>query len=191
MRIRHSLAPLVLLALLAGTASAKEIEGVEYPETQSAAGHSLKLVGVGLRTRWVFNVYTMGVYTASGRKSAGALVNTKEVKFLWLQMKRDVTGKKMAAALEEGIEKNRGEAGVADLRAEIDQLKAMFPKMCKEGVNIGITYIPGDSVIVTSNAKQRGKVSGAKVDDFAKALLQIWFGKKPADKSLKKSVLAD
>ena len=188
MRMSHCLAAFALVALTAGAASAKEIEGVEYPETQSVAGHSLKLVGVGLRSKWFANVYTMGVYSASGRKSASALVTTKEVKFLWIQMKRNVSGKKMASALEEGFEKNLGEAGLAAMRDRVDQLKVLFPKKCKEGQNIGITYIPGEGVTLTSNSKTRGKVAG---DDFAEALFKVWFGKKPADKDLKKSVLKD
>lgn len=188
MRKSLCLAAFSVVALASSAASALEIEGVDYPASQSIMGHSLKLVGVGLRSKWFFNVYTMGAYSASGRKSAKALVTAKEVKFLWIQMKRDVSGKKMAAALEEGFEKNLDEAALATMRERLDQMKKLFPKKCKEGQNIGITYIPGEGVTITADSKTRGKVAG---DDFAEALFRVWFGKKPADKSLKKSVLKD
>jgi hypothetical protein len=188
MRLARWSAVLVALALGAGSAAAKEIEGVDYPDTLNVGGHDLKLVGVGLRTKWFFNVYTLGAYSKSGRKSAGALVGGNEPKFIWLRMLRGIAASKMHDAIDEGFEKNVGEDKLPALKERINELKGYMPGKLKKGLDIGFTYIPGEGTIVTIGRTRKGVIAGA---DFAKGLFAIWFGRKPADKSLKKRVLAD
>ena len=55
----------------------------------------------------------------------------------------------------------------------------------REGDTIAIDFL-ADGVTVGVNGETRGKVAGP---GFAKALLKVWLGEKPADASLKKALL--
>ena len=69
---------LVFLALaLPLDAPALEIQGHDYPNALTVEGKALKLVGVGLREKWFFKVYTMGAYTESGKCDPTDLVNAE------------------------------------------------------------------------------------------------------------------
>src|SRR5438045_4049892 len=91
----------VALALFAGTAHAREIADVNYPDELNVAGNQLKLVGVGLRTKWFFKVYTLAAYQATPKKDAAHLIRSNEPKMIWLHMKRTISGDKMRDALDE------------------------------------------------------------------------------------------
>ena len=55
--MRALLMALMTIGLLAPVAAqSKEIEGVEFPESSSAAGSPVSLIGVGVRTKWMMNV---------------------------------------------------------------------------------------------------------------------------------------
>ena len=53
---------------------------------------------------------------------------------------------------------------------------------------VWLDYIPGHGTVVTIRGEQKGIIEGA---DFYTALLDIWLGEKPADKSLKKAMLGE
>jgi hypothetical protein len=48
--------------LLATSALAGELEGVSMPDDVSVEGHPLKLNGMGLRKKFIVNVYVAGLY---------------------------------------------------------------------------------------------------------------------------------
>ena len=169
------------LLLLAGSAAAKEIEGHSYQDELNVGGHPLKLVGVGLRTKWFFNVYTLGAYSKSGTRSARHLVNTDEPKFIWLRMMRSISAEKMNDAIDEGFEKNTPDGERAAFKERLDTLKSYMPATLKKHLHIGFTYRPGEGTLVTIGKTPKGTIAGA---DFARGLFSIWFGRKPVDKSL-------
>jgi hypothetical protein len=187
MRSFRYTAAVLALSLWAGTAQARTIEGVDFPEELNIAGHTVKLVGVGLRTRWWFNVYVMGAYQANPVKSARHLIKSDEPKFLWIKMLRSISGEKMRDALDEGMEKNVPEEARAKLKDRMDQFKAQFPEEIKKGLEIGFTYLPGKGTLGRIEKQEKGPFEGK---DFQEALWSVWFGKKPADKDLKKGILS-
>jgi len=176
----------VAFALGSAAANAKEIEGITYPDELNVGGHELKLVGVGLRTKWFFNVYTLGAYSKSGKKSASALVGANEPKFIWLKMMRGISAEKMNDAIDEGFENNVPDDQQAGLKERVNTLKSYMPKNLGKGLDVGFTYRPGEGTLVTVGKAPKGTIAG---EDFARGLFSIWFGRKPADKSLKRRVL--
>jgi hypothetical protein len=176
-----------LLAVLAAfPAHAREIEGVEYPEEIDVGGQMLRLVGVGLRTKWFFNVYTLGAYQKKAVQHPGHLIRSNEPKLLWIRMLRGIGGEKMREAIDEGVEKNTPEEKQAALKERVEQFKAAFPEKLRKGLDIGIAYLPGSGTTIKVGGETKARIAGA---DFMRALWAIWFGKKPADKDLKKGVL--
>ena len=57
----------------------------------------------------------------------------------------------------------------------------------KEGDTVAIDF-SADGISVSLNGEGRGKVPGAA---FARALLKVWLGDKPADAGLKKAMLGN
>lgn len=186
--VTRLLALALAVTLAAGTAHAKEIEGVSYPEDLNVAGHSLKLVGVGLRSKWFVNVYTMGVYMVTPKKEARHIIRKNEPKMLWLRMLRTISGEKLRDAIDEGIERNSSEETRAKIKGDVDTFKSYFPEKVTKGLDIGFTYLPAKGTIVRIGGDEKGTIGGAQ---FMRALWAIWFGRKPADKDLKNGVLGE
>ncbi len=185
----------VMLAVCAGTslaaaapAHARTIEGVDYPESTSAAGASVNLIGVGIRTKWMTNVYAMGVYSATAKKASGHIVQADEPKLLWLHMLRGIGGDKMRDAIDDGLEKNTSEAERAKLQADIDRVKAAFPASIAKGLVIQFAYSPAKGTTLKIGGADKVNVPGKA---FMVAMWSIWFGGRPADKDLRDAVLAN
>ncbi len=78
-------------------------------------------------------------------------------------------------------------AEMADMKVPAEQLAGIMKSIGKvrEGDTIAIDF-SAEGVALSLNGEARGKVAGA---NFAKALLKVWLGDKPADASLKKALL--
>jgi hypothetical protein len=89
--------------------------------------------------------------------------------------------------MDEGLRNNHSPAELADMKPQADQLAGIMKGIGKarEGDTIAIDF-SADGVTVGLNGETRGKVAGP---GFAKALLKVWLGDKPADASLKKALL--
>lgn len=181
------LAALLLLAALAAPeAQAKSIEGFDFPETRTVGGETLSLVGVGLRTKWFVSVYVIGVYQKTVKKDAGHLVNSDEPKYLWIHMLRGISGDKMRAAIDDGLEANSSDEIRTRIAPLTDKLKAAFPERIRQDMDIGFAYTPGKGTALSIGKNDKVSLPGK---DFMVAMWSIWFGRKPADKALKKGVL--
>ena len=108
--------PLALcLALLAGSASAREVAGVEVAESMPLGGTELSLNGAGLRRATIFNVkvYVGALYLAVSARDPEAIVGSDEPKGVRMRFVRDVSKGKIMDAFREGFEKNVGTAAAA------------------------------------------------------------------------------
>lgn len=182
-----AIAPLLLIACLgfAAPAQARTVQGYDLPDTLKLGGQSLKLVGAGVRTKWFVNVYVMGVYQKTANAAAGHLINSDEPKYLWLHMMRGIGGDKMRDAIDDGLEANASEAVLLEIGADVTKLKAAFPGSIRKGLDIGFWYQPGKGTTLRLDGKAKLTAPG---DRFMVAMWSIWFGRRPADKGLKKSV---
>ena len=73
------------------------------------------------------------------------------------------------------------------MKAASEQFAALMKCIgkVKEGDTVALDFSV-DGVAVSLNGESRGKVAGAA---FARALLKVWLGDKPADAALKKALL--
>ncbi|MSQ81875.1 MAG: hypothetical protein EXR77_03035 [Myxococcales bacterium] len=168
------------------TAWARQIEGVDFPESTSAAGAAVNLVGVGIRTKWMTNVYAMDVYAANAKKSSAHIVNADEGKLLWLHMLRGISGDKMRDAIDDGLEKNTSEADLLRIKADVERVKAVFPVAIAKGLVIQFAYSPAKGTTLKIGGSDKVTVPSKA---FMVAMWAIWFGKSPADKGLRDGVL--
>ncbi|MCA9543636.1 MAG: chalcone isomerase family protein [Myxococcales bacterium] len=182
--MRLALALLALFALpLSAHALGVDDTKVDYPNTVTVAGKTLRATGAGLREKAWVNVYTIASYVDADAKFKGAdgLVQADAVKVLHLIMQRDVSGEKMADATKEAFRKNTPSGYDAELGQLVSWLKG---KEAKEGEHIKFTYVPGQPLVCSRSG------STIKLGDagFATAFWKIYFGGKPADGDVKKAL---
>ena len=189
-RIRSLLTAVLTLCLLFifTPSSAREVKGINFPESVSINGTTCKLMGVGIRKKLIINVYLGALYLAQPSQSPAQVISSNQVKrvvihFLYSELGTD----QLVEAWNEGFEKNSG-SSVTALKAKINRFNSFFTEPMKKGETIILTYIPekGTEVVVKDSVK--GIIEG---QDFMEALFSIWFGSHPPSDGLKEGMLGD
>jgi Chalcone isomerase-like len=172
--------------LVAGPALAREVAGVEVPDTVSVEGSGLVLNGVGLRRATMFNVkvYVGALYLPAPSKDPEAIVRADQPKSVHMLFKRKVGKDKIMEAFREGFEKNSA-AEAKGLQPALDRVATALPAELIEGAELSVTYVPGKGTTV---ACASGEVT-IEGKPFADALFRNWLGPHPADDDLKKAML--
>ena len=172
-----------LVAALALPTLARDVSGVQFPDTVAVGGQDLTLNGAGLRKRFVVKVYAGALYLPSPSKDAEAIVSADGPKRVRMVFLRDVDRKAILGAFREGFEKN----SASEAAALVPKLDLIAPAIgdVKSGGEITVTYLPGEGTTVVGPAGM-AKVEGKA---FADALFRNWLGPKPADDDLKKAML--
>ncbi|MCA1582312.1 MAG: chalcone isomerase family protein [Acidobacteria bacterium] len=185
MKYRSSMFALLIVAAASiATAAAPAAAGVTMPDTVTVEGKTLKLNGMGLRTKVVFKVYVAGLYLETPSKDAAAILAADEVKSMRLAVLRSLKGSQVMEAIEEGFEKN-SKAQMPALKPKLDRLGKIVPNV-EKGDDIVLTYVPGKGTVVTAKGAEKGVIEGK---DFADALFSVWLGANPIQEDLKKELL--
>ena len=174
-----------LLLLLSFAAGAAEVEGVKLEDRTQVEGRDVVLNGAGLRKRFVFKVYVMGLYLAQKTTDA---VNVAGPKRVSIHMLRDVGAEQFTEALVEGLRANLSEPDFRKLEPRVKELSDVMAQVgeAKKGMAIALDWT-GTETRVLVNGKPAGKpISG---EDFYRALLRIWLGEHPVQDDLKKALL--
>jgi hypothetical protein len=178
----------VALLVLAAPLAAMELAGVTLPDTITVGGTTLKLNGMGVRTKTFLKVkvYVAGLYLPTPNHDAAAIIAADEAKqvlmhFLYSKVEKE----KLTEAWREGFANNSA-AALPALKARLDQFCAFWPDMVSSQRAV-ITYVPGTGTRLEINGKEAGVIAGK---DFADAMFAVWLGAKPADSGLKAGMLA-
>jgi long-chain acyl-CoA synthetase len=187
MRIGISGVVLAACLLAAAPLQAAEVGGVRIEEQARAGNIDLVLNGAGIRTRIVFKVYVGALYVPKKTGNAAAVIDAKEPRRVVLHLLRDLDADSLFGALLDGLKKNHGDAEMAALKPDVDQLERIMRGIgnAKTGDVIGIDFT-SNGVAVAYNSQARGSVAG---ENFGRALLKVWLGDKPADADLKRAML--
>jgi hypothetical protein len=176
---------LALVVAFAFPGAAREIAGVELPERTNVSGHPLVLNGAGLRTRFFFKVYVIGLYLERPATDAAAILAVDGVRRAEIHVLRALSGSEIASAIGEVFERNAGDAGPR-LADRLRRFEAMFPPVERNDV-ILLTYVPGTGTRVVVTDKEVGVIDGK---DFADVLFSVWIGRNPVDPALRDALLA-
>ena len=175
-----------VLALSAGGALAAEISGIKLPDQVTLEGKTLKLNGAGIRAAKIlltFNVYAAGLYLENQIHDADAIASSDQLKSIQMVFMRDVSGKQMADAFQEGFEKNCV-AGCAELKPYIGKLQGLLKDM-KKGETMAYHFLPNGVELVI-----RGQKAGTIGDKaFTRQLIRCWIGKNPPNPELKEGLV--
>jgi hypothetical protein len=184
--VRKIIAATLFILTIATTAPAKEIGGVNLPDTLPAGKEQLILNGAGLRTKIFIKVYAGGLYLRKKDSDAPKIINADEPMAIRLHFIYDgVSHEQLIEAWNEGFAGATG-GNPAPLKESIDKFNSFFTEQARKGNIYDIIYTPGEGVTVIMKGKPMGTIKGL---DFKKTLFAIWLGEKPADNSLKQGML--
>ncbi|KAB2919746.1 MAG: hypothetical protein F9K30_16950 [Dechloromonas sp.] len=180
----------LLAALIAAPGlQAAEVAGVRIDDAVKVGGSDLVLNGAGLRSKLFIKVYVGALYVGQKAGTPAAIYDSPAPRRMLMRMLRDMDAETLHGALDEGLRNNLTPAELAAMQGPAGQLGALMKGIGKvrEGDAVAIDFT-ADGVSVSLNNQVRGAVPGA---DFARALLRVWLGDKPADASLKKALLGN
>lgn len=178
----------LLAALIASPGlQAAEVAGVKVDERIRVGSNELVLNGAGLRSKLFVKVYVGALYVGQKASTTAAIIEQNGPRRIVMRLLRDMDADTLHGALDEGLRNNLSAAELAEIKPQADQLAGVMKGIGKvrEGDSIAIDF-NGEGITVTLNADVKGKVAGGS---FARALLKVWLGDKPADASLKKALL--
>lgn len=166
---------------------AAEVAGVKVADSVKVGNSELVLNGAGLRSKLFIKVYVGALYVGQKAATPAAIYDSATPRRMVLRLLRDLDADSLHSALDEGLRNNHTPAELSEMKAQADQLGGIMKAMGKvhEGDTVIIDF-SAEGVVVSQNGEVRGKVAGG---GFAKALLKVWLGDKPADASLKKALL--
>src|SRR5512138_2499190 len=101
---------IVLSLLFPVIAAAAEIAGVKLDDKTQVESRELVLNGAGLRKRFIFDVYVIGLYLAEKKSDPTAAIAAPGPKRAAIHMLRNVGAEQFTEALVEGLRANHSEA---------------------------------------------------------------------------------
>jgi len=173
--------------LMASIAEAREVSGVNIPESMTAGDNSLILNGAGTRTKMWMSIYVAGLYLPEKMQNARKIIDAD----LPMAIKMHVisglmSAKKMENALRDGFEQSTN-GNIAPLKDRIEKFILAQKAELDKGDILEYVYIPGKGVSVFSKGKLAATVEGL---DFKKAVFGIWLCDDPCDEDLKEELLS-
>ncbi|HNZ65268.1 MAG TPA: chalcone isomerase family protein [Smithella sp.] len=175
-----------VVLILTSAGYAKEVGGINMPDTLAAGSDTLVLNGAGIRTKYFIKVYVSGLYLKQKGGDANAIMNADEPMAIKLQVISNmITSDKMKETVMEGF-KNSTNGNMAPYKDRIDAFVGVFKDNIKLGDVYDMIYVPGEGVKAYKNKQLKSTTKGL---DFKKILFGIWLSNKPADNKLKASML--
>ena len=187
-RSRTVAAALLVASLQIDDARGAEVAGVALDDRIAVAGVPLVLNGAGLRTRFMLEVYVIGLYVRARTTSADAVINAREARSVRLVMKRAVDAETIWENFNQGIRTNATPAELSVLEPRLAEVERAFREIgaVAEGDVVDIDFAADGTGVIRFRGEVKGAISGA---DLSRALLKIWLGAKPVQGDLKQALL--
>jgi hypothetical protein len=180
----------MVLAFCAQQTLAVVIDGVTVPENTKIDEQSLTLNGAGVRAKGfgLVKVYIAALYVPQKTNNAADIIKAKELRSIHLHMLRDVDANTMYDSLLDGLKANHSDSQMQGFATELTTLKTAFEqiKTAKKDEIIYLDFIPNTGTRIALQSTAITTIAG---NDFAAAMLSIWLGEKPVQKSLKAELL--
>jgi hypothetical protein len=169
--------------------AAVDVADVRFDDHATVAGRLLELNGAGLRTRYLFKIYTIGLYLPKKTSSADVAISEPGAKRLRFVMKRTVPADELVEAFEKALSANNSEAELAILDGRLDQFKKLLLSLGK--TNKDSEFLLDYEPDVGTHLTVDGEVKDAPIpgEDLFRALLRAWLGPRPVQNDLKDALL--
>lgn len=178
----------LLLSLMADTGLAREIEGIQVLETVTLTGTRNRLVlnGAGVRANFLTKLYVGALYLQQFSNNADAILQpTKPKRVALYILGGEGLKEKLAEDWQKGFRNNHTEPEFNAFKPQLAQFNGLFDKVVK-GDLVLLDYQQKSGTSVYINGQLKGTMPGK---EFNQALLKVWLGKDPIDKSLKQAML--
>jgi len=177
-----------LLMVAVQSIGAREIAGVDVPESAAITNKVLVLNGAGIRKKLFIKVYVAGLYLTVKRTTASEILADPGAKRIVMSfLYKEVSAERLVEGWNVGFADNNTTEELKGLQDRIDQFNALFSTV-RKGDTIQLDYMPNEGTQVWINDTMKGTVPG---EDFYRALLKIWLGTEPADADLKDAMLGN
>ncbi len=175
-----------VVLILTSVGYAKEVGGINMPDTLAAGTDTLILNGAGIRTKFFIKAYVTGLYLKKKNSDANAILNADEPMAVRIHIiSKLITSDKMKDATMEGFQ-NSTNGNIAPYKDKIDTFISVFADNIKINDVYDLVYTPAEGTQVYKNKQLKTTPKGR---EFKKVLFGRWLGIKPADKALKSQML--
>ncbi|MGM0453114.1 MAG: chalcone isomerase family protein [Thermodesulfobacteriota bacterium] len=183
---KRILIAMLVFFMMASLASARELQDVELPEKMEIDGKTVVLNGAGVRSVMFMKFYVGGLYLMDAETDEDVVMSADEPMAIRLHLIDDVDQDTMKKACNNGFKSATG-GNIEPIQPQIDKFLDCFSDPIKEGDIFDFKYKPGIGTKVYKYDDLRSTIKGL---DFKEAMFGIWLCDKPADKGLKKAMLA-
>lgn len=179
-----TLASALCLSSLAGAVT---VGGVALSEQVAAGIQPLFLNGAGVRSSFLFDVYTAALYTAAPSSDAQAVVHSNQPRRIQLTLLRRIDSSALLEALDEGLKANNTDSELAKLENALSQFRTIMKK-AGPGLDGDTVDLDFDAVGIAVSFKGQ-PLGRVQHPGLPAALLRVWLGDNPAQPSLKQALL--
>ena len=180
----------LLLMWVARVGTAREIDGVDFPdEVRLGQNALLRLAGAGVFRFFFMRYYVCGLYFAEGISGADAALQSDLPRRVELVALRRIAAFEFLWGLDRGLADNSSEKELKALAGPLAALRDAIRSIgtLPAGTRVSIDYLPGAGTrIVVDNQMRGGPFAGKALND---ALIKVWIGSRPLDASLKEVLL--
>lgn len=175
---------IIALLLLATSVQARQVAGVEVPETVVIESQTLNLNGCGIRKKFFLSIYVGSLYAGNRVASLEEAVRDPDPKLIRMNfVYSKVDREKIVDAFAEGFANNTpGLSGSSEARTFL----SLFTRDFVEGDTVDLELGKGGSVSVRHNDNLLGSLTSPAL---ARGILAIYLGAEPADEDLKEGML--
>ena len=176
---------LITASFIACNVNAKSVADLEVADNIDIAGQTLQLNGAGVRSKFFMDLYVGSLYTPSVVSDTQAVLDAPIAVIRLNITSGMITSDKMHDAIIEGFE-DATDGRVEPIQPQIDAFMALFSDEIIQGDQFTLEAKKMFGVTAYKNGKPQATIEG---EPFRQALLMIWLGDEPAQKSLKKAML--
>lgn len=179
---------LLMSLILAGTAQAAKVAGVELEDSFTVGDTEVFYQGAGVRKKLFIEMYVGSLYLANSSSDSEAIVLADEPMAIRLNILSDLlTRKKMIKAYNDGFKRATG-GDTAAIQSRIDHMVSLMKEKLRPGNSYTLAYEPGVGTHISRNGEEATVIEGL---DFKQALFGIWLSDKPAQADLKSAMLGE
>ncbi len=178
---------LCLLLSITTPSQANKIAGIELKESIKLGEAKLLLNGAGQRTKYFIDLYIAALYLTDKTQDAQTIIDADKVMLIQIHVISNlITSENLSRGTAEGFSKSTGNNTKA-IQSQIDDFLDAFKEPITLGDIFEIVYQPGIGVTIVKNRHITKRISADMA--FKRALFGIWLSDKPAQTSLKNSML--
>ena len=188
-----TIAALLLTAAIAAPALAQDVTEPRTGLKFAAKSSEMSLLGMGVRTKWMFKVYAIGLYVSDSALSGSLAVHkgkTTSPEFykdlIWLDSPKQVVLKFTRDLGQSKIQEAMREALVGADKAKTDQFVSYFPEV-KEGQECVLSWAQGGTLEVLMAGQAKPAIADK---DFAAAVFGIWLRPNPIQDDIKAGLVS-